>query len=56
MAMPHDAERVMQLRSMLREARKEKLLASLEAEMGEELGGRRHPGTPSRSGRPGIWL
>ena len=29
MAMPYDAERVMQLRSMLREARKQKLSAGL---------------------------
>ena len=31
MAMPYDAERVMQLRSMLREARKQKLSAGLRA-------------------------
>ena len=31
MAMPYDAERVMQLRSMLREARKRKLSAGLRA-------------------------
>ena len=31
MALPYDAERVMQLRSMLREARKKKLSAGLKA-------------------------
>jgi hypothetical protein len=31
MALPYDAERVMQLRSMLREARKQKLSAGLRA-------------------------
>ena len=31
LAMPYDAERVMQLRSMLREARKQKLSAGLRA-------------------------
>jgi hypothetical protein len=31
MAMPYDAERVMQLRGMLREARKQKLSAGLRA-------------------------
>ena len=35
MAMPYDAERVMQLRSMLREARKQKLSAGLR-ERGEK--------------------
>jgi hypothetical protein len=35
LAMPYDAERVTQLRSMLREARKQKLSAGLKARGGE---------------------
>jgi hypothetical protein len=35
LAMPYDAERVAQLRSMLREARKQKLSARLKARGGE---------------------
>ena len=41
MAMPYDAERVMQLRSMLREARKQKLSAGLRARREKGGGGQR---------------